>query len=155
MYHRAVRHLPDLQGPAAWDAILPSRAAYPTAPDNARYDVVIVGAGFAGLSAARRLTQIDPKLRIAVLDALAIGQGGTGRNSGFMIDLPHDLASEDYGGALTKTGARSQPIAPQLPSPARWPRNLNCPAKRLTLAASSMRLPAQRVIATIKTMPAI
>jgi len=98
MYHRAVRHLPDLQGPAAWDAILPSRAAYPTAPDNARYDVVIVGAGFAGLSAARRLTQIDPKLRIAVLDALAIGQGGTGRNSGFMIDLPHELTSDDYAG---------------------------------------------------------
>lgn len=61
-------------------------------------DVTIVGAGFAGLSAARRLHQIDPGLRIAVLDAGRVGEGAAGRNSGFMIDLPHDLQSDDYAG---------------------------------------------------------
>ena len=28
-----------------------------------------------------------------------MAEGAAGRNSGFMIDLPHDLASEDYAGS--------------------------------------------------------
>ena len=61
--------------------------------------IAIVGGGFAGLSAARRLQQIDPRLEVVILDAARIAEGGTGRNSGFMIDLPHDLTSSDYAGA--------------------------------------------------------
>jgi glycine/D-amino acid oxidase-like deaminating enzyme len=61
--------------------------------------VVIVGAGFAGLSAARRLRQLSPRARASVLEAGRVAEGAAGRNSGFMIDLPHDLASEDYAGA--------------------------------------------------------
>jgi hypothetical protein len=34
-----------------------------------------------------------------VLEAGRVAEGAAGRNSGFMIDLPHDLASEDYAGA--------------------------------------------------------
>ncbi|MCV0425118.1 MAG: FAD-dependent oxidoreductase, partial [Roseibium sp.] len=62
-------------------------------------DVVIVGAGFAGLSAARRLQQIDPALDVVVLEACRLADSSAGRNSGFMIDLPHELNSEDYAGA--------------------------------------------------------
>jgi glycine/D-amino acid oxidase-like deaminating enzyme len=58
--------------------------------------VAIIGAGYAGLSAARRLRQLDPTLDITVLDAARVGDGGTGRNSGFMIDLPHELAASSY-----------------------------------------------------------
>ena len=35
-----------------------------------------------------------------MLDAVRVGDGPAGRNSGFMIDLPHDLTSADYGGGL-------------------------------------------------------
>ena len=93
------RRLPRQPGPAAWAALLPP--APPPVPLEAdgTADVAVIGAGFAGLSAARRLMQIDPGLRIAVLEAGRVGEGPAGRNSGFMIDLPHDLASEDYGGA--------------------------------------------------------
>lgn len=59
-------------------------------------DWLIVGAGFAGLSAARRLTQVRRGERIVVLDARELAQGPAGRNSGFMIDVPHNLSSGEY-----------------------------------------------------------
>ncbi len=61
-------------------------------------DVAIIGGGFAGLSAARRLAQIEPMLKVVVLEAGIVGDGPAGRNSGFIIDLPHEVSSEDYGG---------------------------------------------------------
>ena len=104
------RRLPVHRGPAAWSAILPDQPPPIRLEDDLSVDVAIVGAGFAGLSAARRLHQIDPGLRIAVLDAGRLAEGASGRNSGFMIDLPHDVASEDYSGkgvsADEKIGAR-------------------------------------------------
>jgi len=92
------RTLPAHLGPAAWNAILPPQDAYPRLEGNKTADVVIIGAGFAGLSAARRLTQIVPGAGIVILDAGRIAEGAAGRNSGFMIDLPHELTSEDYAG---------------------------------------------------------
>lgn len=41
---------------------------------------------------------MHPTDRIVVLDACRIAEGPSGRNSGFMIDVPHDLSSDDYGG---------------------------------------------------------
>lgn len=94
----AARRFPALPGRAAWNALLPERFEAPPLSGSESCDVAIIGAGFAGLAAARRLRQGDPNLKIAILDALPIGEGGIGRNSGFMIDLPHDLTSEDYSG---------------------------------------------------------
>lgn len=96
--HKA-RRLPSQRGPAAWDAILPPRAARPALEQNATADFVVVGGGFAGLSAARRLRQLAPGRRIVLLEAGGIAQGAAGRNSGFMIDLPHELTSQDYAGS--------------------------------------------------------
>ena len=95
----AVRRLPRQPGPAAWNALLPPPGEAVALEGEARADIGIIGGGFAGLSAARRLLQLDAGLRVAVLEAGRIGEGPAGRNSGFMIDLPHDLASEDYAGA--------------------------------------------------------
>ncbi|EEB85067.1 oxidoreductase, NAD-binding site [Roseobacter sp. GAI101] len=90
-------------GPAAWNDILgPQPVARPLENDGTA-DFVVVGGGFAGLAAARRLTQLQPRARIAVLEAGRIAQGAAGRNSGFMIDLPHELTSEDYAGAGDET----------------------------------------------------
>ncbi|WP_127557882.1 NAD(P)/FAD-dependent oxidoreductase [Nioella ostreopsis] len=93
------RRLPVHKGPAAWSAILPGQPAPVPLSDNITADVAVVGAGFAGLSAARRLLQLDPTLKVVVLDAGRVAEGAAGRNSGFMIDLPHDLASDDYAGS--------------------------------------------------------
>ncbi|MFZ5962500.1 NAD(P)/FAD-dependent oxidoreductase [Thalassococcus sp. BH17M4-6] len=94
-----VRTLPALQGPAAWNTILGPAPERPRLEGARTADIVIVGAGFAGLSAARRARQLEPQAVILVLDAGRIAEGSAGRNSGFMIDLPHELTSDDYAGA--------------------------------------------------------
>ncbi len=95
-------------GPAGWNAVLPAPA--PAAPLDAAMtaDWLVIGGGFAGLAAVRRLGQLHPEARIVLLEARRIGEGPAGRNSGFMIDLPHDLASEDYGGALDRDVAQTR-----------------------------------------------
>lgn len=98
MIELTAKRLPVHRGPAAWSAILPDQPPPVRLEGELAVDVAIVGAGFAGLSAARRLHEIDPQARIAVIEAGRLAEGASGRNSGFMIDLPHDLASEDYAG---------------------------------------------------------
>lgn len=95
----SARRLPVQLGPAAWNTILGPQDAARALEGSRTADFVVVGAGFAGLSAARRLRQLQPRARIVVLEAGRLAEGAAGRNSGFMIDLPHDLASEDYAGA--------------------------------------------------------
>ena len=90
--------MPPDPGPAAWDAILPARAPYPTLVGEQHADYLVIGAGFAGLAAARRLHQLQPEARTIVLEGRRVAEGPAGRNSGFMIDLPHDLSSDDYAG---------------------------------------------------------
>ncbi|MGJ8625645.1 MAG: NAD(P)/FAD-dependent oxidoreductase [Sulfitobacter sp.] len=92
------RRTPQFDSPAAWAEIIGGYATAQMFGGSQTADVMIIGAGFAGLSAAQRLRQLDPGLKICVLDALRVGEGTAGRNSGFMIDLPHDLASDDYAG---------------------------------------------------------
>lgn len=99
MTHYAAKRLPSQLGPAAWNVILGSQAERPALEGDQTADFVIVGAGFAGLSAARRLTQLQPGARIVVLEAGRVAHGSAGRNSGFMIDLPHELVSDDYAGS--------------------------------------------------------
>ena len=97
---------PNLLGPAAWNRILPNLPEPVPLKENITADITIVGAGFAGLSAAKRLLEIDNSLNIIVLDAARIAESSAGRNSGFMIDLPHELTSENY----TATGDQKSQI---------------------------------------------
>ncbi|MDJ1007010.1 MAG: FAD-binding oxidoreductase [Paracoccaceae bacterium] len=99
MTTRIARRLPRERGRAGWNAILGPRAPRPALKEAVTADLAIVGGGFAGLSAARRFLQLQPGARVVLLEAGEIAEGTAGRNSGFMIDLPHDLASADYAGA--------------------------------------------------------
>lgn len=95
-----VTRLPRDPGPAGWNRLLAQPEPATPLTDKITADLLVIGAGFAGLAAAHRLAKLAPSDRIVVLDAVRIGDGPAGRNSGFMIDLPHDLTSADYGGAL-------------------------------------------------------
>lgn len=97
------RRLPVHRGPAAWSSILQAQDAPEPLSGSLTADFAIVGGGFAGLSAARRLMQLDPGAHIVVLEAGRLAEGASGRNSGFMIDLPHDLTSEDYAGQAAES----------------------------------------------------
>lgn len=90
--------LPVHTGISAWVSMLPPRTPKPSLEGDVTADVVVIGGGFAGLSAARRLNELDARLRVAVLEAGLIGEAAAGRNSGFIIDLPHDVSADDYGG---------------------------------------------------------
>ena len=96
--HRAVRTPADGSVPG-WYGILPPPPPPRILLGRQKADWIVVGAGFAGLAAARRLSQLAPGDRVVVVDAQRVGWGAAGRNSGFMIDLPHELGGENYGGS--------------------------------------------------------
>ena len=47
---------------------------------------LIVGAGYTGLSAARKLGQLYPNEKIILVDAQLAGEGASSRNSGYLVD---------------------------------------------------------------------
>ncbi|MFK0166364.1 NAD(P)/FAD-dependent oxidoreductase [Rhizobium sp. NPDC090279] len=99
MITASVKRLPAENGISGWEAT--SRRSLPvrSLEGNMTADWLIIGAGFAGLSAARRLLQLRPDDKIVVLEASEVGKGTSGRNSGFMIDVPHNLSSGEYSSA--------------------------------------------------------
>ena len=90
----AVKILPKEDATNGWSRILPPRAPRPALKGDVRADWLVVGAGFAGLAAARRLAENRPDDHIVLLEAHEAGEGASGRNSGFAIDLPHNVGGE-------------------------------------------------------------
>lgn len=76
-----------------WSAILPKRAPHAPLRGQIKADWLIIGAGYAGLSTARRLAEIRPNEKVVVLEAGECGNNASGRNSGFAIDVPHNVGS--------------------------------------------------------------
>ena len=76
--------LPDYRDQCGWNAMLPARQVRPHATGAIRVKYLVIGAGYTGLAAARRLHELDPDHQIAVLEGSVIGEGSSARNSGFM-----------------------------------------------------------------------
>ena len=90
------KRLPIDPGPAAWKEILPKQKRFPELNDTINTEWLIIGGGFAGLSAAKKLCELTNKDKVTLIEASEIASGPAGRNSGFMIDLPHELGSGSY-----------------------------------------------------------
>ncbi len=93
---RSAKSLPREDRGCGWietlDAPAPARL-FSSAPDRpAEFDAAVIGAGFTGLSAARRLAELRPGWRVALIDAQRAGDGASGRSSGFVVDLAHFIA---------------------------------------------------------------
>ncbi|MCX6481046.1 MAG: FAD-dependent oxidoreductase, partial [Mycobacterium sp.] len=84
----------------------------PALPGDRDADVCIVGAGYTGLWTAYYLKQLDPALRITVLEARFAGFGASGRNGGWLSGLP-----PGHRGVLAKARGTDSVIA--------WQRALN------------------------------
>lgn len=106
-----IRRFPQDDAGNGWLDGLPPRQPGPALQGTLRADFVVIGAGFAGLAAARRLAELRPDAEIALLDAQELAAGASGRNSGFAIDLhqpggAHDAAlarlSREAIGALRR-----------------------------------------------------
>jgi glycine/D-amino acid oxidase-like deaminating enzyme len=70
----------------SWINDLNLRSKIKTLTTNKNCDWVIVGAGYTGLSAARKLAQLQPEQKIILVDAQLAGEGASGRNSGYLVD---------------------------------------------------------------------
>ena len=70
----------------SWVNDLNPRTNVLTLSKNLNCEWLIIGAGFTGLSAARKLGQIYPNQKILLVDAQLAGEGASSRNSGYLVD---------------------------------------------------------------------
>ena len=70
----------------SWINNLGSRNNIKKIVKNEDCEWLIIGAGYTGLSAARKLAQIYPNQKIMLVDAQLAGEGASGRNSGYLVD---------------------------------------------------------------------
>ncbi len=69
-----VKILPGDDNANGWSRILPARTPQPALKGAVRADWIVLGAGFAGLAAARRLAEQRPDERVVLLEAQAVHQ---------------------------------------------------------------------------------
>jgi glycine/D-amino acid oxidase-like deaminating enzyme len=86
--------LPHNDSSNGWANALTPRVANTALKGDHTTEWLVIGAGYAGLAAARRLSENDPDATIALVDACAVGDGASARNSGFVIDLPHNVGAD-------------------------------------------------------------
>lgn len=68
-----------------WVALAGDYTSHPTFKGKQTTDWAIIGGGFTGIAAARRIAELEPNARIILIDGKKVGQGATGRNSGFAV----------------------------------------------------------------------
>ena len=69
-----------------WIKDLSPRNNVITLNKNYECDWLIVGAGYTGLSAARKLAELHPSQKIIITDSQLAGEGASSRNSGYLVD---------------------------------------------------------------------
>ena len=70
----------------SWIKDLSSRKNIKSLDKNDDCEWLIIGAGYTGLSAARKLGQIYPNQKIILADSKLAGEGASSRNSGYLVD---------------------------------------------------------------------
>ena len=70
----------------AWINDLAPRTNIESLQKDENCEWLIIGAGYTGLSAARKLGQLYPNQKILLVDAQLAGEGASSRNSGYLVD---------------------------------------------------------------------
>ena len=87
-----------MQYQSYWHATSTPFASAQPGPVEGKVDVVVIGAGFTGLNAARKLAREG--VSVAVLEAAHVGAGGSGRNGGHL----NNGMAHGYGEAKAHLG---------------------------------------------------
>ena len=90
---------PLYQSPAGWNRLLPDRTPSRLERDTV-CDLAVIGGGYTGIAAARRWAELEPEASVLVLEALTLGEGNPGRNSGFLLEVA--LAEDADSTAITR-----------------------------------------------------
>lgn len=94
------KNYPQYQAESGWNALLPPRQPRTHPPEDRHFEAVVIGAGVTGLAAARRIAELEPGSRVLLMDASTVGEGSSGRNSGFLINMPHNTGMSGHGSAV-------------------------------------------------------
>ena len=89
---------PDYKSASGWNKLLPKKTSNPQLNGNISSDVVVIGAGYTGVAAAKRWYEIAPQNEIIMIDASTAGEGSSGRNSGFLVEiaLANDISEKTF-----------------------------------------------------------
>ena len=69
-----------------WISDLDPRSNIKVLKKNSECDWLIIGAGYTGLSAARKLGELHPNKKIILVDSQLAGEGASSRNSGYLVE---------------------------------------------------------------------
>jgi glycine/D-amino acid oxidase-like deaminating enzyme len=103
---KRIRNFPRPDTGNGWENNLTPRVVAPALNADLTADWLVIGAGFAGLTAARRLAENRPDEHVVLVDACEIATGASARNSGFVIDIPHNVGGDDGGIAEAQRALR-------------------------------------------------
>lgn len=112
-----VTRLPVDPGLSGWNEILPAPEAAEVLEERTTADFLVIGGGYAGLAATRRLSQLHRDARIVLLEARRSGEGPAGalragRGTGGAVEPGADLREFAGDGAAGRgAGARSAEAA--------------------------------------------
>lgn len=103
-----IKVLPNEKTDSGWFATLDKLPAANELESDVQANWLVVGGGWCGLSAARRLAELNPDDNIILVDAGRIGNNAAGRCAGFAIDLAHNPRAKNF--ADNEQGNRQESI---------------------------------------------
>ena len=80
---------------SVWVATTPAADPLPALTRDEVVDLCVIGGGFTGLSTALHVAERFPDKKIAVLEARRLGNGGSGRNGGQMLNWINGVEVKD------------------------------------------------------------
>jgi gamma-glutamylputrescine oxidase len=83
------------QNRSLWVSQTPDYQPRPPLRGETQADLVIIGGGFTGTSAAYYLSRRFPEQRIILLEAVSLANGASGRNGGLMLNWINGFDSSD------------------------------------------------------------
>src|ERR1044072_2293491 len=97
-------HAANIDGSGSlWAAVTPPGPDLPSLAGDASADVVVIGAGFTGLSTALHLREAG--VDVAIVEAMEPGWGASGRNNGQVIPT---LSRPDPDDIVARHGAAGE-----------------------------------------------